>query len=208
MPNEVECTLVITGDVNVVEDCLASIGSPGSESDDARLFDFNRVIPIQRAPASTPNLPHQTLIGRAPRLWTGVVGLAAEGFVAQEYGLPRMRDQTSNERVAAWGTKWNASDVTLERQPDGGARIRFFTAWAPPQPVIETLAEKFPSLGFDLTYSDEQMPVAGRMRRDPRCQSWATIDARFDYGFCDAVLGAESRDPFAEPPVTDGSSGS
>ncbi len=48
MPNVVHCTLVIIGSPDDVRNCLASIGSPGSEDEDARLFDFDRVIPLPR----------------------------------------------------------------------------------------------------------------------------------------------------------------
>ena len=75
-----------------------------------------------------------------------------------------------------WGTKWNADNVTVERQPDGGgALVKFYTAWAPPRPVISALADRFPSLEFDFVYFDEQAPIAGRARRAPGEGSWATI---------------------------------
>ena len=169
MSNEVKCILVITGDPDAVGACLAAMRSPESEDEDQRLFDFERVIPLP------PDLRAQ----EAPP------GASGEEAVRWAW-----------RAASVWGTKWNAYGVTIDDQPDGGARIRFFTAGAPPRPVIETLAEKFPSLGFDLTYSDEQMPVAGRLRRAQGDQVWATLKARHDYGFCDAVLAAESRDAF------------
>lgn len=197
MPNEVDCTLVITGAPDEVRKCLASIASPASESEDARLFDFNRVIPLHRAPAGAAKLPDHTPIERAPSLWTGAMGRAVEDFAAHELGVSVVRDRTSDERVALWGTKWNAHAITVERQPEGGgARIRFYTAWAPPVPVIEALAGRFPNLGFDLTYFDQQAPVAGRLRRAPGGGGWATIDARYDYGFCRAAYEAVSWDPW------------
>jgi hypothetical protein len=167
MPNEVECTLMITGDPDDVRNCLASIGSPGSESDDARLFDFDRVVPLPRT------------------------------YRARADVLSDTDEVPPQVVVSAWGTKWNAYGVTIDDRPDGGrARIRFRTAWAPPRPVIATLAERFPNLGFDLTYFDDMGMIAGRLRRARGDQVWATLEARYDYGFCDAVLGAESRVPW------------
>jgi hypothetical protein len=50
-----------------------------------------------------------------------------------------------------WGTKWNASDVVVERTSDG-ATIDFKTAWSPPLPVIRKLSEMFPGRCFTLKY--------------------------------------------------------
>ncbi len=172
MPNVVHCTLVIVGSPDDVRNCLASIGSPGSEDEDARLFDFDRVI----------SLP------RKHRARADVLNASDE--------VPRQ------VVVSAWGTKWNAYGVTIDHQPDGGrGRIRFSTAWAPPRPVIATLAERFPNLGFDLTYFDDMGTIAGRLLRTQGDQVWATLEARYDCGFIDAVLGAESRDSWQSDPA-------
>jgi hypothetical protein len=153
MPNSCVCTLKIKGDPEDVGVCLASIGSPGSEVEDKRLFDFERVIPLPRE----------------------------EGII------------TTRDVAGLWGTKWNARDVTIDRKPDGsGACIQFWTAWTPPVPVIETLADQYPSLEIDLTYIDPQAPIAGRLRRDPADGVWRSIEASYDHGFCQAAVQAES----------------
>jgi hypothetical protein len=182
MPNWCACRLKIPGNPNDVRDCLASMATPGSESEDQRLFDFERVIPLPpelreklEAPSATDSDP-----------WD-------------------LRAQM----VRLWGTKWNAYSVTIERQPDdGGAVINFDTAWTPPEPVIVTLADSFPSLEFDFVYNDIQGPIAGRAWRAPG-EAWATIEARYDDGFCLAAVRAKHWrwDPRTEeqPPTPEGS---
>jgi hypothetical protein len=166
MPNTCQCTLRIIGDPDDVELCLESISSPRSGVDDQQLFDFDRVIPMGpdlRAELEAPSASPLDAFGKL----TAVTLL--------------------------WGTKWNASGVTIDRKPDGsGACIEFWTAWTPPLPVIETLADQFRSLEFDLTYFDLQAPIAGRLRRDPADGVWRSIEANGDHGFCAAAYEAKS----------------
>ena len=46
-----------------------------------------------------------------------------------------------------WGTKWDAykfgDKVTIEDDDDSYVRMEFFTAWSPPQPILEKINEKF-----------------------------------------------------------------
>jgi len=52
-----------------------------------------------------------------------------------------------------WGTKWNASEARYaSNDPERG--IWFDTAWAPPAPVLEALAKRFPAHEI-VVYSDE-----------------------------------------------------
>ena len=165
MPNWCECTLEITGDPKDVRDCLAFIATPQGESDDQRLFDFERVIPLP------PELREQL---EAP----STADSDPWDLMAQ--------------MIRLWGTKWNACGVTIEHQPDSGeAVIKFDTAWDPPWPILRTLADRFPRLEFDFVYNDIQAPMAGRARRVPG-QGWVTIDARYDDGFCQAAVEAKS----------------
>lgn len=50
-----------------------------------------------------------------------------------------------------WGTKWNAMNFKTE----DADTVRFDTAWTPPLPVIEKLAEMFPGKEIELTWADE-----------------------------------------------------
>lgn len=51
---------------------------------------------------------------------------------------------------AKWGTKWNASCVSIE-EDDCRVSIIFHSAWGPPAPVIIRLIKKFPELQFSLS---------------------------------------------------------
>ncbi len=56
--------------------------------------------------------------------------------------------------IRNWGTKWNACD------PDWCLEegiLYFQTAWSPPIPVIEALAEKYPDLEFTHRWADEDI---------------------------------------------------
>ena len=57
--------------------------------------------------------------------------------------------------VDNWGTKWNASEARYStKEPD--TAIWFDTAWAPPVPVFEALAKRFPEHEI-VVYSHEYM---------------------------------------------------
>lgn len=56
--------------------------------------------------------------------------------------------------VDHWGTKWDASDVEIT--VGFIIEITFSTAWSPPIPAIQGLAERFPDDEFHLRYVEEQ----------------------------------------------------
>jgi hypothetical protein len=51
------------------------------------------------------------------------------------------------QRLEKWGTKWVGYDLSI-----GESAIDFFTAWTPPVPVIEKLAELHKDMVFRLEY--------------------------------------------------------
>ena len=57
-------------------------------------------------------------------------------------------------RVAHWGTKWEADQVTVERDSDLLV-YRFETAWSAPFAWLEQVSGMFPQLRFILEYQDE-----------------------------------------------------
>jgi hypothetical protein len=52
-----------------------------------------------------------------------------------------------HQRLEKWGTKWVGYDLSI-----GDSAVSFFTAWTPPVPVIEKLAELHKDLIFRLEY--------------------------------------------------------
>lgn len=57
--------------------------------------------------------------------------------------------------IQNWGTKWNSAYAEYSSTSPHNT-IHFDTAWAPPVPVFEALAERFPDHEFTI-YSDEWM---------------------------------------------------
>ena len=60
-----------------------------------------------------------------------------------------------------WGTKWNASNVNIDKLDDEIIVVHFDTAWAEPTPIIEKLGKMFPSLDFELRYFEGGMGFNG-----------------------------------------------
>jgi hypothetical protein len=52
-----------------------------------------------------------------------------------------------HQRLEKWGTKWVGCDLSI-----GESAVSFFTAWSPPVPIIEKLAELHKDLIFRLEY--------------------------------------------------------
>ena len=70
--------------------------------------------------------------------------------------------------IANWGTKWDAAEVWHDRTDDDGnveghTSYNFDTAWAPAEPVVAALAEKFPTLRIAHRYCEGGMGYAGEV---------------------------------------------
>ena len=73
-----------------------------------------------------------------------------------------------NWNVANWGTKWNCGEVWHDRTTEqiteaGRTSYNFDTAWSPASPVIEALAEQFPTLTITHRYCEGGMGYAGEV---------------------------------------------
>lgn len=55
--------------------------------------------------------------------------------------------------IANWDTKWNAYDMGF----DGKNTLCFYTAWSAPENVIRTLATKYPEIGINHRWADEEL---------------------------------------------------
>ena len=60
-----------------------------------------------------------------------------------------------------WGTPSNAwgysDDYCFKYKPGRRQRILFYTAWRPPIPIVEKLAELYPNLDFSIQWQDEDL---------------------------------------------------
>jgi hypothetical protein len=45
--------------------------------------------------------------------------------------------------IENWGTKWDAGEVTMDRLDEKTLRAVFHTAWSPPEPIFERLANDY-----------------------------------------------------------------
>lgn len=52
----------------------------------------------------------------------------------------------------ALGTKWGTYDTELVEESKERRTYFFLTAWSPPEPLVEAMSERFPSLTFALDY--------------------------------------------------------
>jgi hypothetical protein len=69
--------------------------------------------------------------------------------------LPKDAPRNSSQwRIANWGTKWNSYHVCRNGEGEDWTELRFCTAWEPPIPVIRELAIQT-GLDFRLDYADE-----------------------------------------------------
>lgn len=58
-------------------------------------------------------------------------------------------------RLANWGTKWDAAEVSIEWEDEDKAFIRFDTAWCPPTEFFRWYAEQHPDVVFLNQYDEE-----------------------------------------------------
>jgi len=99
------------------------------------LFDFRRIVP---AP---------------PEAHDRDVTVNAEGPLPAGYSWA----------INNWGTKWNAGEVEMDAG-DGWAIYTFDTAWEPPLKVIKHASKLFPTLEFQIEYSEPGNGVIGMER--------------------------------------------
>ena len=65
--------------------------------------------------------------------------------------------------IENWGTKWGPTESYVEMLDAERLVVSFDTAWGPPEPVIRRMGEKFPRMGFMLTYIESGMGFAGEL---------------------------------------------
>lgn len=58
-------------------------------------------------------------------------------------------------RIANWGTKWNAYEISTGDNDEAIYNIEFKTAWSMPYEVYIALSNMFPDITFEVEYADE-----------------------------------------------------
>jgi hypothetical protein len=151
MPNHCESDLYIIGTREQRKEVLDFIGMTGDEP----TFDFNRLIPYPKRYADMdrdcPDIFGRDKSGAlSAEAYKAKYGTTSDGFNSGGYGWC----------CANWGTKWNAYNVS-KHELRGKTKVAFTTAWAPPRPVINALAAKFPDVEFTLKYYERGMGLKG-----------------------------------------------
>lgn len=97
--------------------------------------------------------------------WLRENGLSFQKILPVETEDPDGFEQI-NEQAAAWGTKWDLGDDMQEVTDTlcAAHEAVFLTAWAPPTPVVQALASKFPGTELTLYYYEPGMQFAGSDR--------------------------------------------
>lgn len=172
MPNWCSCSLSITGTDR--DKVLESIAGKSSA------FDFNKVIPmppqLRIEKGTMSDLGTGIVKGDITKWlsyqWVKDAGIKDAKGLAKGYGttlarLKRLGRQCfSNIKkygaptwyewsIQNWGTKWPARDAEVSDYMSRKV-VTFWTAWDPPMPLIQKLAETWPTCSFTLDYDEDE----------------------------------------------------
>jgi hypothetical protein len=178
VPNWCSNRLAIQGGPEAVEKWLAEVG--GTDATGAPLpLDFERVLPTPaefaagrvRSTQAEELLSHyfasETLerqrLARAQPLLAMMANDVAVGRPVDEVTFW----DASDWRAHNWGTKWPAAadSFRLEEPNASGEHVvmRFSTASSAPRSLVLELVRRYPTLSFDLVYSEPDGGFAGRL---------------------------------------------
>ncbi len=99
-----------------------------------------------------------------------------------------------------WGTKWGTYDFEERERGDGRYVFKFESAWSFPTPVFAELANRFPSLVFDVVTYDEGHCFGGEGqfngRNDFRCSEDLAIPRLYEavYGHPEPQYDADGNE--------------
>ena len=131
MPNHVENHLIFDCPQERFQEILRAVCyEPGADAERTGIgtFDFNKLIPM-------PDHIYRGNLGQEER---------------KLYG----KDNWYDWSISHWGTKWNSYSNDCD---ENSHTLSFQTAWAPPFPIIERLAERYPDVRFTHEWADEDM---------------------------------------------------
>jgi hypothetical protein len=159
MPNWCKNRVLVVADEAKRAEVLAFVD--GGED---QKFDFSKVVP-------TPATPEYSAAASSSKYTCGCESEFVDGSwqingkdvvdkKCPDHDAPCVMDSPNNWynwNIENWGTKWNASDVYIS---DGV--IDFETAWSPAEPVIASLAKRFPEVTFIHDYVEQGIGFVGR----------------------------------------------
>jgi len=143
MPNHITNKVLIIGSESDVEAVRSFMDVEESgENDNGASFNFNQIArtPPELLESSSPLYKNEGECEADFR--RRQIGLIAK------YGV----DNWFDWQCQAWGTKWNAYEVSWS---DNNNVVEFQTAWSTPEPIIRSLSEKFTKVRFIVLFVDE-----------------------------------------------------
>jgi hypothetical protein len=163
MPNWCDNTLIIEGDQKVIDKLIEQAQQPIPQNFSTLNKDGSRTTEVRVEPSlfSFMNFirPPQEAIDSGEYFGTrGFDGEHKLGFTHNNWYEFNTRE---------WGTKWDASEVTIDVFSEGDTAIHFATAWSPAIPVIKEIIKQYPDLTFEYDYEEPGMSFAGRITYSP-----------------------------------------
>jgi len=137
MPNWCGNTVTISGEGKQVEKVKEFV--KGEESH----FSFESIVPMPKELRGT-NAPN--------------MNMEHAQQMTEKYGYPDWYSWAHEN----WGTKWDLIEVYIVDGPEI-VTYYFDTAWAPPIPVMEYLAPRFPDVKITIEYDEPGMDFWGTM---------------------------------------------
>lgn len=102
-----------------------------------RIIDFDKIIPEPRTESECPD----------------DFKVNKDSHVMEDKERPWFDWYAWHNRY--WGTKWNAYDGRTTYVYTDRIECMFNTAWSPPMPIYEQMAEKYPNFEWEVKYADE-----------------------------------------------------
>jgi len=173
MPNWVYNTLTVSGDEALLELFKQRVSSPYQFMADK--YEPNK--PTYKVEETVESVFSFYNIVRPPADKLGLYFASSNG----------KEDKTWNWyhwNIQNWGTKWDASDATIENETDKEITFRFDTAWSSPAPVFLKVSEQYPELKFNLEYEEEQGwggKVSYQNGVETEIESWDIPNSHADY---------------------------
>ncbi|GAJ12966.1 unnamed protein product, partial [marine sediment metagenome] len=88
----------------------------------------------------------------------------------------------NDERLREWGTKWDVSEVDIDRSDVSTINYSFDTAWSPPEMWLERACKHYPELMFWMEWEEQGIDVAGyAMAFDGEMQGGLSDSYRFTW---------------------------
>jgi len=179
MPNWCDNTIYITGPSDERNRLVAehTVVAENNEWQDGTRLDLTLSVPMPEALGEVSGITSTNSPDPHPN-WAN---LLANGEITQEWHdqlcEDRRKEYEATQRLLAeygysgwwhwrldnWGTKW-APEFFVQAHTETLTEIRGDSAWSPPDALIASVSELFPSLTFSVVYAEEGMGFAGMLR--------------------------------------------